>query len=116
MIATIPSEATRGARAVRDGPKYGGLRGGAPGGTEEVGCDASPIAAPVPGRYHTGDGDTTPTQSVSAAFDGQNANRPLQDHGSDPAHSDLNQHRGYYSTVVPVPNRSIRAYIGAKSP
>ena len=67
MIATIPSEATRGARAVRDGPKYGGRRGGAPGGTEEVGCDASPIAAPVPGRYHTGDGDITPTQSVSAA-------------------------------------------------
>ena len=48
--------------------------------------------------------------------DGQNANRPLQDHGSDPAHSDLNQHRGDYSTVAPVPNRSIRAYIGAKSP
>src|SRR6516162_6514864 len=71
----------------------------------------SPIAAPVPGRYHTGDGDTTPTPSVSAAFDGQNANRPLQDYGSDPAHSDLNQHRGDYSTVAPVPNRSIRAYI-----
>ena len=32
MIATIPSEATRGARAVREGPKYGGRRGGAPGG------------------------------------------------------------------------------------
>jgi hypothetical protein len=31
-----PSEATRGARAVRDGPKYGGRRGGAPGGTEEA--------------------------------------------------------------------------------
>jgi hypothetical protein len=36
VIATIPSEATRGARAVRDGPKYGGRRGGAPGGTEEA--------------------------------------------------------------------------------
>ena len=36
MIATIPSEATRGARAVRDGPKYGGRRGGAPGGAEEA--------------------------------------------------------------------------------
>jgi len=34
VIATIPSEATRGARAVRDGPKYGGRRGGAPGGTD----------------------------------------------------------------------------------
>src|SRR5215510_15031044 len=32
------------------------------------------------------------------------------------AHSDLNQRRGDYSTVVPVPNRSIRAYIDAKSP
>src|SRR5438132_4950158 len=49
----------------------------------------SPIAAPVPGRYHTGDGDPPPTQSVSAAFDGQNADPSLQDHGSDPAHSDL---------------------------
>jgi len=29
----------------------------------------SPIAAPVPGRYHTGDGDPPPTQSVSAAFE-----------------------------------------------
>ena len=36
MIATIPSEATRGTRAARDGPKYGGRRGGAPGGTEEA--------------------------------------------------------------------------------
>jgi hypothetical protein len=76
----------------------------------------SPIAAPVPGRYHTGDGDPPPTQSVSAAFDGQNADPSLQDHGSDPAHSDLNQRRGDYSTVVPVPNRRIRAYIDAKSP
>src|SRR6476620_5108828 len=76
----------------------------------------SPIAAPVPGRYHTGDGDPPPTQSVSAAFDGQNPDPSLQDHGSDPAHSDLNQRRGDYSTVAPVPTRRIRAYIGATPP
>jgi len=51
MIATIPSEATRGARAVRDGPKYGGRRGGAPGGTEEVGCDAYAFNRPLNVRF-----------------------------------------------------------------
>jgi hypothetical protein len=59
---------------------------------------------------------TKETLSVSAAFDGQNADPSLQDHGSDPAHSDRNQRRGDYSTVVPVPNPRIRAYIDAKSP
>src|SRR6516162_7147338 len=60
----------------------------------------SPIAAPLPGRYHTGDGDPPPTQSVSAAFDGQNADPSLQHHGSDPAHSDLDQRRSDCSTIV----------------
>src|SRR6516165_12557437 len=77
----------------------------------------SPIAAPVPGRYHIGDGDPPPTQSVSAALDdGQNADPSLQQHGSDPVHRDLDQRRSDYSTIVPVPNRRIRAYIDAKSP
>ena len=76
----------------------------------------SHIAAPVPGRHHTGDGYPPPTATVSTASDCQNADPSLQDHGSDPAHSNLNQRRGDYSTVVPVPNRTIRAYIDAKSP
>jgi hypothetical protein len=76
----------------------------------------SPIAAPVPGRYHTGDACSPPTAAVSAAFDRQNADPSLQDHGSDPEHRDQNQRCGDYSTVVPVPSRRIRAYIDAKSP
>ena len=69
----------------------------------------SHIAAPVPGRYHTGEGYPPPTAAVSAAFDRQNADPSLQDHGSDPVHSEQNQRRGDYSTVVPVPNRSTSA-------
>ena len=76
----------------------------------------SHIAALVPGRYHAGDGYPPPTATVSPAFDRENADPSLQDHASDPAHSDQNQRRGDYSTVVPVPNRGIRAYIDAKSP
>ena len=76
----------------------------------------SHIAALVPGLYHTGDGYPPPTATVSPAFDRENADPSLQDHASDPAHSDQNQRRGDYSTVVPVPNRGIRAYIDAKSP
>jgi len=76
----------------------------------------SHIAAPLPSLYHTGDDYPLPTEAVSAAFDRQNADLSLQDPGSDPAHSDQNQPRGDYSTVVPVPNRRIRAYIDAKSP
>ena len=37
--------------AVRDGPKYGGRRGGAPGGTEEVGCDAYAFNRPLNVRF-----------------------------------------------------------------
>jgi hypothetical protein len=54
----------------------------------------SHIAAPLPGRYRTGDGYPLPTEAVSAAFDRQNADPSLQDYGSDPAHSDQNQPRG----------------------
>ena len=76
----------------------------------------SHIAAPVPGRCLTGDGFPPPTATVSADFHRQNADRSLQDHRSDPAHGDQNQRCGDYSALVPVRNRKIRAYTGAKSP
>jgi hypothetical protein len=44
----------------------------------------SRIAGPVPRRYHTGDGDPLPTQSVSAAFDRHNAHPLPQGYDSDP--------------------------------
>jgi len=73
----------------------------------------SHIAPSVPGRYLTGEGYPPPTASVSAAFNRQNADHSLQDHRSNPAHGDQNQHRGDYSAVVPVQNRKITAYTGA---
>ena len=76
----------------------------------------SHIAAPAPGRYLTGDGYPPPPATVSTAFDRHNADRSLQDHGSDPVQGDQNQCHGDHSAVVPVRNRKITAYSGAKSP
>ena len=80
----------------------------------------APVAIPhcraSSGRCLTGDGFPPPTATVSADFHRQNADRSLQHHRSDPAHGDQNQRCGDYSTLVPVRNRKIRAYTGAKSP
>ena len=76
----------------------------------------SRIAARVLGRYHTGDGDPPPTHSVSPTFDRQKHIPYYKATVVILPHSELNQRRGDYSTVVSVPNRIIRAYIDAKSP
>jgi hypothetical protein len=76
----------------------------------------SHTAARFRGRYLTGDGYPSPTATLIAAFDHQNADRSPQDHYSDPAHGDQSQHRRNCSAVVPVRNRKIRAYTGAKPP
>ena len=76
----------------------------------------SRIAAPIPGQYPHWHGDPPPTQSVSTAFD---PTMHLPYHKATILileHRDLNQWRGDYSTVVPVPKQSISAYIDAKSP
>jgi hypothetical protein len=76
----------------------------------------SHIAAPVQGRYLTGDRYPRLTATVSAAFDRQNPDRLHETTVAIPHTTTKINAAVISSAVVPVRNPNISAYTGDKSP